>query len=129
MDISIIEIVVYLFVELFSLSMLIISVVKETPVGKSQSIVRSMWLIPGIIIAGILMTAGPTVTMNDGGSQVTEVYNGTTGILMTNTTSYPATPNTIILADQTFWAVHLMIFIILLVYVVIQMLTLLTKFE
>jgi hypothetical protein len=126
-DISIIELAPYLFIELFSLSMLIVSIVKEMPASKSQSILRSMWMLPGIIMAGLLMSSGPIITMSDEGSQIIEVYNGTTGLLMTNTTTYPATPDTIIIENTTWWEFHLMVFLILIVYVVVQMLTLFTK--
>ena len=84
-------------------------------------------MLPGIIMAGLLMSSGPIITMSDEGSQIIEVYNGTTGLLMTNTTTYPATPDTIIIENTTWWEFHLMVFLILIVYVVVQMLTLFTK--
>ena len=63
-DISIIECGVYGFIAYSSLLMLIISVVKEVPDKKSQSILRSMWLIPGIICAALLMSSGVNITMD-----------------------------------------------------------------
>ena len=104
-----------------------LELVKEVPDKKSQSILRSMWLIPGIVCAGLLMGSGPNITLQDDGSQITEVYNGTNGLLITNTTSYPAAPNSIEIVNPIWSGVHLMIFLILLVYVVVQMLTLFTK--
>ena len=126
-DISIIEWAVYGFIAYTSLLMLIISVVKEVPDTKSQSILRSIWLIPGIISAALLMMSGTDITLQSNGIEHIEVYNGTTGLLMTNTTLIQTSPDFINIADPIWGTVHLMIFLILLTYVIVQMLTLFTK--
>lgn len=128
-DISIIEWGVYGFIAYSSILMLIISVIKESPLTKSQSILRSMWFIPGIICAGLLMFSGTDITLQSNGIEFIEVYNGTTGLLMTNTTIIQNTPDYITLQDPVWGSVHLMIFLILLVYVLINMLTLFTKID
>jgi hypothetical protein len=104
--------------------MLIISVVKEVPNTKSQSILRSMWFIPGIITAGLLMSSGVNITMDTVNTINTITDNQTNTVIFTEditVTRY------IPLQDPIWTAVHLMIFLILLVYVIIQMLTLFTK--
>ncbi len=86
-----------------------------------------MWFIPGIICAGLLMLSGPAITLQSDGIEFIEVYNGTNGLLITNTTIVQNTPDYIPLQQDVWGTVHLMIFLILLVYVIIQMLTLFTK--
>ncbi len=126
-DISIIEWGVYGFIAYSSLLMLIISVVKNMPDTKSQSILRSMWIIPGIICAGLLMMSGPDITLQSNGVEFLEVYNGTSGLLLTNTTIIQNTPDYITIQDPIWGSVHLMIFLVLILYVIIQFMTLLTK--
>jgi len=122
--ISIIEFVVYGFVAYSSLLMLIISVVKEIPSGKTQSILRSIWLIPGMIASSLLAGLGTNISVND--ILTTEnIINGTTGIAMTNSTI--VTTNTINFVNPVWITFHWMIFLILLTYVIIQILNLLVK--
>ena len=126
--ISIIEFTVYGFITYVSLLMLIISVVKETPAGKSQSIIRSMWLIPGIITASLLAGMGDQVNFETHDSTVNEVtINGTTGAFLTNSTITTQTTAKVFLIDPVWVTIHYLIFVVLLVYVILQMLTLLTK--
>lgn len=123
-DISIIEWGVYGFIAYSSLLMLIISTIKEVPEGKSKSILRSMWIIPGIICAALLMSSGVNITMETVETVNTITDNQTNAIIFTEditVTRY------IPLQDPVWTAVHLMIFLILLVYVIVQMLTLFTK--
>ena len=123
-DISIIEWGVYGFIAYSSLLMLIISVVKEVPDKKSQSILRSMWLIPGIVCAGLLMFSSVNITMDTITTVNTITDNQTSTVVFTE----DITVNRFIPIQDPVWqSVHLMIFLILLSYVVLQMLTLFTK--
>jgi len=126
--ISIIEFTVYGFITYASLLMLIISVVKETPSGKSQSILRAMWLIPGIITASLLAGMGDQVNFETTDITTTEVIiNGSSGAAITNSTITTQETPKVFLVNSVWVTVHTMIFLSLLVYVVIQILTLLTK--
>ena len=121
--ISIIEFAVYGFITYVSLLMLIISVVKETPTGKSQSIIRAMWLIPGIITASLLAGLGDSITMEDTTTTSTLINVNTTETW----TETVATNAEITLIDPIWVSIHYMIFAVLLAYVLLQMLTLLTR--
>ncbi len=123
-DISIIEWGVYGFIAYSSLLMLIISVVKEVPDKKSQSILRSMWLIPGIICAALLMFSSVNITMDTITTVNTITDNQTSTVIFTEDITVQ---RFIPIQDPVWQSVHLMIFLILLSYVVIQMLTLFTK--
>jgi len=123
-ELSIIEFGVYGFIAYTSLLMLIISTIKEVPSGKSQSILRSMYLIPGIFCALLLATMGVDLTFDTISTINTITDNVTSSIIFTE----DITKNTTItLQDQVWGTVHMLIFFILLVHVVVQMLTLLTK--
>ncbi len=125
-DISVIEWGVYGFIAYSSLLMLIISVVKEIPDKKSQSILRSMWLIPGIICAALLMSSGVNITMETVNTVNTITDNQTSTIIFTEDITVE---RYVPLQDPIWTGVHLMIFLILLTYVVVQMLTLFTKID
>ncbi len=125
-DISIIEWGVYGFVAYSSLLMLIISVVKEVPDKKSQSILRSMWFIPGVICAGLLMFSSVNIVMETTNTVNTITDNQTSTIIFTEDITVQ---RFIPIQDPVWQSVHLMIFLILLSYVVIQILTLFTKID
>jgi|24BtaG_2_1085350.scaffolds.fasta_scaffold00079_14 hypothetical protein len=109
--------------------MLIISVVKEVPSGKSQSILRSMWLIPGIITASLLAGMGDQVNFETTDITTTDIgYNVTnTNQVITNSTLTTQTTEKVLLINPVWVTVHTMIFLSLLAYIVIQFVTLLTK--
>ncbi len=123
-ELSIIEFGVYGFIAYASLLMLIISTIKEVPSGKSQSILRSMYLIPGIFCALLLATMGVDLTFDTISTVNTITDNVTSTIIFTEDITKSTT---ITLQDQVWGTVHMLIFFILLVHVVVQMLTLLTK--
>ena len=113
----------YGFITYSSLLMLIISVVKEVPSGKSQSILRSMWLIPGIITASLLAGMGDTIDFED-----TTITSTLINVNTTETwTETVTTSAEVTLIDPVWVTVHYMIFVVLLSYVIIQILMLLTR--
>ena len=124
-DISIIEWGVYGFIAYSSMLMLIISIVKEVPSTKSLAIARSIFLIPGIICAGILTNSGVNIPIN------TLTTNNVIKDLNTTDTWTEATSqsNTIIIQDPTWTTVHLLIMLVLLVYVITQILIFFTKHD
>lgn|SRR3990167_3941731 len=121
--------------------MLIISAIKEVPTTKSLAISRAIYLIPGIICAIILAgsgvninlettSSGPIVNGTITDSQIINetTYNSTgslTSTILTNNTA-PVT-SYIVLQNPVWVLVHFMIAMVLGVYVVNQVLTLLTK--
>ena len=118
-DISILEWGVYGFITYSSLLMLIISTIKEVPTEKSGSVYRSIWLIPGILCAFILASSGINIVTSDTTNTITSVN---TTEVWTETIS-----SSIVLQNPIWVTVHLLIFMVLIVYVVIQILALFTK--
>ena len=120
--------------------MLIISSIKEIPTTKSLAISRAIYLIPGMICAAILAGSGVNIdmqtsdiTINTNQTIAEFTINGTTGSLITNSTTTMSTNSTtaqadyIVLQNPVWVLVHFMIFAVLGVYVVNQALMLLTK--
>lgn len=122
-DLSIIEFGVYGFITYSSLLMLIISSIKEVPTEKSGSIFRSIWLIPGVICAFILASSGISITTDTTGTTNTITALNTSEIWTEQITQV----NSVILKNEVWVLVHLMIFLILILYIVLQWLNLLTK--
>ena len=123
--ISIAEFIVYGFVAYSSLLMLIISVVKEIPTTKSLAIARSIFLLPGMVAAGVLASSGVNI-------QVANVAtsNLIRSINTTQTWSEATTQiNNIVLQNPAWVMFHWLIFSTLLVYVATQILTLFTKYD
>jgi hypothetical protein len=125
-DISIIEFAVYGFMAYGAILMLMISSIKDTPTSKSQSFTRAMYLIPGIICAGILAGSGELIILD------TETITTSTQVLdsadsVTMLTSSSTINNSIQLQDSIWILVHVMIFLILTFHVIMQSLMLLTK--
>ena len=88
-----------------------------------------MWLIPGIITASLLAGMGDQVNFETEDETVTQIgYNTTnTNQIILNNTITTQTTNQVFLINPVWSIIHYMIFVSLLVYVLIQMLTLLTK--
>lgn len=129
-EISIIEFAVYGFVCYASLLMLIISVIKEVPNTRSLSIVRGMFLIPGIICAFLLANSGLDITMETQGMIFVNrtTFNETSNLIFTEiTNSTGLAPDRFTLANPIWVPLHYMFGIIMGVYFILQMLTLFTK--
>lgn len=124
-DISLAEFIVYGFVAYSSLLMLIISVVKEIPTTKSLAIARSIFLIPGMIASAVLASSGVNIQVaNLATSNLIKSINTTQ--TWTETTTQI---NNIVIQNQVWGMFHIMIFLVLLVYVITQMLTLFVKYD
>ena len=126
-DISIIEFGVYGFIAYGSFLMLIISTVKEIPDGKSHSLSRVMYLIPGLICALVLSGSGVDIML--GTETTTEnqiLLHPVTGneVPVANTTTHT---EKITLIEPLWILVHTMLFLILMVHVIINILAMLTK--
>lgn len=101
--------------------MLIISVIKDIPVSKNLAITRAVYIIPGMICAAVLASSGVNITM---------ISTDTTIVDLNSTQTWQETDSHFIQLLNPVWIlVHGMIFVVLLFYEVIQILTLLTKIE
>ncbi len=128
-DISIIEFGVYGFIAYGSFLMLIISTVKEIPDGKSHSLSRVMYLIPGLIRALVLSGSGVDIML--GTETTTEnqiLLHPVTGneVPVANTSTHT---EKITLIEPIWILVHTMLFLILMVHVIINILAMLTKLK
>ena len=120
-DLSIIEFGVYGFFAYTSMLMLIISVVKAVPDEKSYAIIRAVYLLPGIIASFIIASSEQTIILAD----------VTNTIIDLNTTSVwtEAVFNVIELQNPIWVTFHYLIGIVMIVYVFLQIITLLTKIK
>jgi hypothetical protein len=101
--------------------MLIISTIKEVPTGKSLSIIRSIYLIPGLICAAILASSGVNIKIISS-SEIMKNLNDTS-------TWSDTLNNQIVLQNPVWTTVHLLIFMVLLIYVITQILIFFTKHD
>jgi len=123
MDISILEFIVYGLIAYSSMLMLIISTIKEVPSGKSHSIVRVMYLIPGIFCAVILAGSGVNIITEDVVTTNTIVNLNTTEVF---TESFNQT-RLIELQNPIWISFHFLLAAVMVVYVISQIVTLFTK--
>ena len=101
--------------------MLIISTIKEVPITKALSIVRAIYLFPGVIAAGVLAQVGPNIIMP----------SVTNTILAVNTSEvFEETIDAQVVLQSEVWTTfHFMIMIIMVVYIITQFMILMTKHE
>ena len=126
MSLSIIELVVYGLFAYSSMLVLITSINKEPPSGKTPAIIRSIYLIPGIICAALLALAGT----QDIGTVTIDLQNVIKNLNNTETWSETTTStSTIILQNEVWIVVHVMIMLVLLAYVIQQLVELLIKYK
>lgn len=129
-DISILEFGVYGFVAYSSLLMLIISSIKEVPATRSLSIIRAMFLIPGIICCFLLASSGLNIVMDQPAILLENrtTYNETGTLVFTElTNSTLQAPHQITLLNPIWVSLHYLFAIIMGFYFILQMVTLFTK--
>lgn len=126
MNISLIEFAVYAFVTYFSLAMLIITTIRS-PNDKTRrlALVKAGYMFPGIICAIILAGSGVEILLDSGTTVITNVYNGSSGLLLNNSTTV-STPNKIVLQNPVWVPFHYMLAAVMISFVFIQVLTMLT---
>jgi len=123
-SLSIIELIVYGLFAYSSMLVLIFSINKEPQTGKTPAIIRSIYLIPGIICAALLALAGT----QDIGTVTIDLQNVIKNLNNTETWSETTTStSTIILQNEVWIVVHVMIMLVLLAYVIQQLTELLIK--
>lgn len=121
-DISIIEFAVYALICYTGVIMLIISSFKETPMTVSQSAVRVIWLIPSMLCAFVLASAGADIYLSTEtlADQVLDSNNAV--VTLTDVTT-----DKITLLNPIWITMHFLFFIVLLLYVITNILTLFLK--
>lgn len=127
-DVSLLEFGAAAFVAYSSLLMLIISIVKEIPMGRSMSITRSVYILLGVIM--MFMIAGQG--LNFTGETEIKVTNRTTfndtGNLIFTEISNSTTTKHIALMNYPAWSImHIMFALVMAFFFILQIATLLTK--
>tara|TARA_B110001454_G_scaffold19332_1_gene18035 strand:- start:4025 stop:4402 length:378 start_codon:yes stop_codon:yes gene_type:complete len=121
-DMSILEFGVYALICYTGIIMLIISSFKETPTTVSQSAVRVIWLIPSMLCAFVLANAGVDIYLSTE-TLADQVLDSNNAII----TLTDVTTDKITLLNPIWVTIHFLFFIVLLLYVVINILTLFMK--
>lgn len=105
--------------------MLIISTIKEIPNTKASSIIRSIYLIPGMIAAAWLARTGQNVTFN------TILTNSTTTVSNSTTVWNEVTTQTnfVMLQSEVWGYFHLLIMLVLFAFIINQIVNFMTKPE
>ena len=127
-ELSIIEFIIYGLVGYSGLILLIGSAFKEVPATKSQSVIRGIWVLPCIYCLIMLSGLSGTVYLDEGKTTNELIYNGTDDTLITNSTT-TFTANSIQLVNPIWGTVHILFYMILIVYFMWNMLQLFTKRE
>lgn len=122
-DISIIEFGVYGFIAYSSILMLIISTIKEVPNKRNESIVRAIYLIPGILACIVLASSGVNIVIED-----ITTTNTITALNTSEVFTEAITTSTLIELQNPIWiSFHFLLAAIMMIYVINQMLILFTK--
>lgn len=124
-DISILEFGIYVFLELFSISMLIISVIKEIPNTRASAIIRAIYLIPGMIAAAFMAQTGEKIIFYS--SNIQTNVTAANGTLIQHISTIQ---NDLVQLQNPVWGYfHILMFFVLFMFVINQMYNLLTKPE
>jgi len=119
LPLSILEFIVYGVITYSSLLMLIISVIKEIPETKAGAISRAIFLLPGAICALVLGFSGEII--------VTSATTNTIIALNTTEAWTETIASTITLQDPIWVSVHFLFFIVIVIHVLNQIISLLVK--
>ena len=108
---------VYGIVAYSSFLMLIISTIKDTPATKSQSLIRSIYMIPGIITMILLAGSGPDITMETTDTIIVD--------LNSTTTWTEDTTRTFTLQNPVWVSLHYMLAIVMFAFIITRILQML----
>ena len=123
MNLSIVEFLVYALITYAGVLGLIVSAFKSSSGGTESNTLKIIWLIPCLFTAYILAGADADITLDSGTTTSINTNLNTTEVwseAITHTAKYT-------LINDVWSAVHLLFFLILLIYVLINIITLLTK--
>jgi len=114
-DLSIVEFLVYGFLCYSSILMLIISTIIKLPESnRYDTLIRSVFLMPGMFCAAILAMSGVNINIQ-------ETHDIITDLNSSRVWSDHAT-NAIVLQNSIWVLVHMMLFFVLFIYVIRQVL-------
>ena len=122
-DISMIEWIVYGLFAYSSAIILAISTQLTPPMQRSLSIVRTIWMIPGMIAAFFLATTGENIAMLTIHTNSTTISNVTKEAFSEVTTQ----TNFFALQNPVWLSFHLMLGLVLGIYIMMQLVALFTS--
>ncbi len=125
-EISIIEFIVYGLVGYSGIVLLIASAFKELPATKNLAVIRSIWIMPCIFMMYVLASAGAPIILQDEVIVTTLNYNETSNALVSNSTETTQAKQ-VSIVNPVWVTVHLLFFIMLVIYFIWNMLQLLVK--
>lgn len=123
---SIIEFIIYGLVGYSGILLLVTSAFREIPMTKTTSYIRVIWMLPSIYCLIMLAGISGTIYLDEGVTTNELVYNGTDSSLITNSTT-TVTPNSIVLIDPIWGTVHIIFYMMLILYFIWNILQLLAK--
>ena len=129
-DLSVIEWAAYGIPAYGAILMLVISMIRDIPATRALSAVRLFFCIPGMVAAAMLAPAGPHITtLTKLTNSTITVINGSTGALLTNSTTVTSEVGFFVLSGPIWYYFHWMIFIVIFVYFIYQLMLLFVKPE
>jgi len=125
---SIVEFAVYGLVGYAGIIMLLASAFRiDVPTTKSGSVVRAIWVLPSIYCLIMLAGISGTIYLDEGVTTSSTLINVNTTETWTETVT--TTPNSIILVEPIWGTVHIIFYMILILYFIWNVLQLLVKRE
>jgi hypothetical protein len=124
-EISIIEFIVYGLVGYSGIVLLIASAFKELPATKNLAVIRSIWIMPCIFMMYVLASAGAPIILQDSFDTTATLINTNTTEVWTETVT--TNSKIVSIANPVWVTVHLLFFIMLVIYFIWNMLQLLVK--
>lgn len=124
MNLSIVEFGFYGFLAYTSFLMLIVSIIKDVPDTRISALLRTLFILPGIVACAILVTSGPDIMLDT--VHTINLTNATGGI--TNDQIFyeeTTTTDRITLLNPVWSSVHFILFFVMIIYVIKQMLLML----
>lgn len=114
-DVSILEFLVYGLICYSGILLVIASAFKDEKLGKSQSAVRVIWLIPSIFAAFMLASIGGFDIYLDYGTTTNTIINLNTTEVFTETIT---SDKKFTLLNPVWIPLHILFFVILMIYVI-----------
>ena len=125
-DISLIEWIAYGSICYGSLILLASLVTKpEVPASRSYASQRMLYMIPGLICAGVLSFSGVTIGMP--GSTTTEIVKNINGTIVTTSSTVQASSFTLL--NPAWITIHILFFFVFFIYIFSQVLFIFTKHD
>lgn len=129
-DVSILEYAVLAIIGYSGIIILAVSVLKDVPNTKNLSIARIVFIMPSMICNAALMGVGLRITMPTMSTNSTTFgYNVTTGVIIDKFSENVTSGGANIILGPTWNLIHLMLFLILMLYLAFQILNLFYKTE